>query len=103
MHGPVTSKPLVSGGRSAATRSEEHTSELQSRGHLVCRLLLAKKKASVRGTRVLLSYFAKPLVPDVLRAVPLVTVPRHAPALLTASVQFATPSASLTLRHAARV
>src|SRR5690625_7109282 len=25
-------------------RSEEHTSELQSRGHLVCRLLLAKKK-----------------------------------------------------------
>src|SRR5690625_6784629 len=27
-----------------AERSEEHTSELQSRGHLVCRLLLAKKK-----------------------------------------------------------
>src|SRR5690625_6844438 len=26
-------------------RSEEHTSELQSRGHLVCRLLLAKKKS----------------------------------------------------------
>src|SRR5690625_4800046 len=26
------------------TRSEEHTSELQSRGHLVCRLLLEKKK-----------------------------------------------------------
>src|SRR5690625_6083186 len=26
-------------------RSEEHTSELQSRGHLVCRLLLEKKKA----------------------------------------------------------
>src|SRR5690625_5393991 len=25
-------------------RSEEHTSELQSRGHLVCRLLLAKKQ-----------------------------------------------------------
>src|SRR5207253_2913406 len=32
-------------GRSAARmRSEEHTSELQSRGHLVCRLLLEKKK-----------------------------------------------------------
>src|SRR5439155_20349915 len=33
--------------RFAATvfsRSEEHTSELQSRGHLVCRLLLEKKK-----------------------------------------------------------
>src|SRR5207253_11376349 len=29
---------------SAARRSEEHTSELQSRGHLVCRLLLEKKK-----------------------------------------------------------
>src|SRR5690625_6557078 len=28
----------------ASTRSEEHTSELQSRGHLVCRLLLEKKK-----------------------------------------------------------
>src|SRR5690625_6968932 len=28
----------------APARSEEHTSELQSRGHLVCRLLLEKKK-----------------------------------------------------------
>src|SRR5271166_6675129 len=28
----------------AGSRSEEHTSELQSRGHLVCRLLLEKKK-----------------------------------------------------------
>src|SRR5690625_6061595 len=27
-------------------RSEEHTSELQSRGHLVCRLLLEKKKTA---------------------------------------------------------
>src|SRR5690625_6636126 len=27
-------------------RSEEHTSELQSRGHLVCRLLLEKKKTT---------------------------------------------------------
>src|SRR5690625_5674672 len=33
---------FVSGDRFA--RSEEHTSELQSRGHLVCRLLLEKKK-----------------------------------------------------------
>src|SRR5687768_17730798 len=30
----------------AIDRSEEHTSELQSRLHLVCRLLLEKKKAS---------------------------------------------------------
>src|SRR5439155_25318889 len=29
-------------------RSEEHTSELQSRGHLVCRLLLEKKKSRCR-------------------------------------------------------
>src|SRR5690625_5913250 len=31
------------GGYVSETRSEEHTSELQSRGHLVCRLLLEKK------------------------------------------------------------
>src|SRR5690625_6836573 len=35
-----------------ADRSEEHTSELQSRGHLVCRLLLEKKnKISAETTR----------------------------------------------------
>src|SRR5690625_6404737 len=32
-------------------RSEEHTSELQSRGHLVCRLLLEKKKTIHHGDR----------------------------------------------------
>src|SRR2546429_7245991 len=32
-------------GHRAARRSEEHTSELQSRLHLVCRLLLEKKKS----------------------------------------------------------
>src|SRR3989449_1044417 len=32
------------GGALLASRSEEHTSELQSRLHLVCRLLLEKKK-----------------------------------------------------------
>src|SRR5437870_8003609 len=31
-------------GPRSRSRSEEHTSELQSRGHLVCRLLLEKKK-----------------------------------------------------------
>src|SRR5690625_6515820 len=31
-------------------RSEEHTSELQSRGHLVCRLLLEKKKRNNKTT-----------------------------------------------------
>src|SRR2546422_2300490 len=32
-------------------RSEEHTSELQSRLHLVCRLLLEKKKKKTQNTR----------------------------------------------------
>src|SRR5207253_4453605 len=32
------------------SRSEEHTSELQSRGHLVCRLLLEKKKKKNKTT-----------------------------------------------------
>src|SRR2546422_7101914 len=36
----------------SAKRSEEHTSELQSRLHLVCRLLLEKKKARVGIRRV---------------------------------------------------
>src|SRR5690625_5956520 len=31
------------------SRSEEHTSELQSRGHLVCRLLLEKKNRKEAG------------------------------------------------------
>src|SRR5690554_7154767 len=37
----VLSSSLIS------TRSEEHTSELQSRPHLVCRLLLEKKKKNI--------------------------------------------------------
>src|SRR6267143_2331936 len=35
------------GPRAAPSRSEEHTSELQSQFHLVCRLLLEKKKYTV--------------------------------------------------------
>src|SRR5437660_8759435 len=35
---------LVKNRKISTARSEEHTSELQSRGHLVCRLLLEKKK-----------------------------------------------------------
>src|SRR5258706_8747786 len=37
--------PSVTGVAQAGTRSEEHTSELQSLTNLVCRLLLEKKKA----------------------------------------------------------
>src|SRR5947209_11216905 len=36
--------------RGAAGRSEEHTSELQSRQYLVCRLLLEKKKKTNAAT-----------------------------------------------------
>src|SRR5689334_23820067 len=38
----LTFAPVTNGARAA--RSEEHTSELQSQFHLVCRLLLEKKK-----------------------------------------------------------
>src|SRR5256884_792284 len=42
-------------GRFAPSRSEEHTSELQSRLHLVCRLLLEKKKSHVVSQQLLMS------------------------------------------------
>src|SRR5436305_7295677 len=44
--GPVGSGELAE--RQFRERSEEHTSELQSRPHLVCRLLLEKKKTHKR-------------------------------------------------------
>src|SRR5579872_7635588 len=40
----LSATPCFASARMAAFRSEEHTSELQSRPHLVCRLLLEKKK-----------------------------------------------------------
>src|SRR5215208_8349202 len=40
------------GGGRRAGRSEEHTSELQSRGHLVCRLLLEKNKKRQHEVRL---------------------------------------------------
>src|SRR3712207_8601141 len=40
----------LSEGELAKARSEEHTSELQSRQYLVCRLLLEKKKWHMRTT-----------------------------------------------------
>src|SRR2546429_6892426 len=44
-----------------STRSEEHTSELQSRLHLVCRLLLEKKK-KYEQTIECIATFAPPVV-----------------------------------------
>src|ERR1039458_10852676 len=42
----MCSRPVV--GHGAPSRSEEHTSELQSLRHLVCRLLLEKKNQHTR-------------------------------------------------------
>src|SRR5258708_25530251 len=43
---PSRPEEAQGGGGDADARSEEHTSELQSPDHLVCRLLLEKKKKS---------------------------------------------------------
>src|SRR3989442_5631218 len=68
----LSSASMVSAQRSAAktrcvpppecVRSEEHTSELQSRPHLVCRLLLEKKKNMLLSRHTLCS-----LAQDLLR------------------------------------
>src|SRR5689334_24794457 len=48
----VRERPVTELMTRQVTRSEEHTSELQSQFHLVCRLLLEKKKTrTTRGTR----------------------------------------------------
>src|SRR5439155_5854848 len=59
--GPITQLVTATGTLNPVVnvqRSEEHTSELQSRGHLVCRLLLEKKnkqQTSRRSPRVITS------------------------------------------------
>src|SRR6266536_4211151 len=47
---PCRASPGAWPGCPAAARSEEHTSELQSRVDLVCRLLLEKKKNSLHDS-----------------------------------------------------
>src|SRR5258708_18662531 len=54
------------GWRSPKRRSEEHTSELQSPDHLVCRLLLEKKK---NMTHDYVSMLCGEFVPDLLACV----------------------------------
>src|SRR2546422_6896960 len=44
LSGSASRTPRACSSQTRASRSEEHTSELQSRLHLVCRLLLEKKK-----------------------------------------------------------
>src|SRR2546427_5817728 len=53
---PCTRMPTSSSGVgcSPISRSEEHTSELQSQSNLVCRLLLEKKKKRKEDTRQLI-------------------------------------------------
>src|SRR3712207_7709902 len=46
----------------ATARSEEHTSELQSRQYLVCRLLLEKKKKAIFSIPLLPSHFLMLLI-----------------------------------------
>src|SRR5437870_10044859 len=55
--------------RHAERRSEEHTSELQSRGHLVCRLLLEKKnkrKNSSTFEQTYINHTTKAAISDTL-------------------------------------
>src|SRR3712207_8165780 len=47
-------------------RSEEHTSELQSRQYIVCRLLLEKKKNKSHNSCNLISSLLRPLFPHIL-------------------------------------
>src|SRR3989440_7660850 len=55
--GPASSSSAAaSGKRVASWRSEEHTSELQSRSDLVCRLLLEKKKKRIKLTYHSINY-----------------------------------------------
>src|SRR5687767_15360593 len=44
---PMLYQPYDQGGIGCYSRSEEHTSELQSLAYLVCRLLLEKKKTKI--------------------------------------------------------
>src|SRR2546429_7349760 len=48
--------------RITTMRSEEHTSELQSRLHLVCRLLLANKKNTIPSTYAVLCTYSATFV-----------------------------------------
>src|SRR5947209_19285974 len=45
INSPAARAAVVNSPASVSSRSEEHTSELQSRQYLVCRLLLEKKKS----------------------------------------------------------
>src|SRR3712207_8053869 len=79
IHGPngqKVSKPLARAHcpslrcRSRAVRSEEHTSELQSRQYLVCRLLLEKKKHPPRRTHTVFCHYLDSQLTPLLASLP---------------------------------
>src|SRR5947207_5502239 len=49
---PRATRRWRSGASARRTRSEEHTSELQSHSDLVCRLLLEKKKKKIKHKKI---------------------------------------------------
>src|SRR5262245_62924631 len=70
-----TNALLMTAERNNSSRSEEHTSELQSLRHLVCRLLLEKKNENYRGLTFKYALINQPLmVPEILTAVALLIV-----------------------------
>src|SRR2546429_7178769 len=58
-------------------RSEEHTSELQSRLHLVCRLLLEKKKKNINTLHNSLCHYATNSQPSIISSSLIRHVHRH--------------------------
>src|SRR2546429_3350879 len=70
LHGPQNSTPVDHATDTYDTidRSEEHTSELQSRLHLVCRLLLEKKKNNNQNHFAIQTY--QPLPPHIICILP---------------------------------
>src|SRR2546429_6576320 len=72
----IGTDPSMSEAVRRSTRSEEHTSELQSRLHLVCRLLLEKKNLAASCLRRLLQQALQPLprlLPRILVRLPVRT------------------------------
>src|SRR2546422_1073942 len=74
--------PVADAELAGTFRSEEHTSELQSRLHLVCRLLLEKKKKQTRSrtSSVLLFFFLMIRRPPRSTLFPYTTLFRSRPA-----------------------
>src|SRR2546429_3434098 len=80
---------------SSFRRSEEHTSELQSRLHLVCRLLLEKKKKNIQICTI-------PIPPELPIRTNLNHIPEKLPltrSLTGHAYAVRTPRTTITTRH----